>query len=85
MSVNYVSASIGAWTIRVNNTEAKVQRFGNDEIHSTNVILFPNGYKVGRIWSNGHIQTTDKIPNLVKVKASSLARNLCESSNVSVE
>lgn len=45
------TAKVGAWTVTVSPNEVTAYRGNSSETYSANVILFPVGYRVGKVWS----------------------------------
>ena len=64
------SETTGAWTVAVTMNEAYAVRKDEDIVHSTSVIRFPSGWRVGKIWRAG------TPPNTVIAAAKRLAREL---------
>ena len=45
------SASVGAWSVTVTPNEVTAGKRDSSLTYSANVLVFPVGYRVGKVWS----------------------------------
>jgi hypothetical protein len=74
------SATVGGWDVQVSAvTGVTAGKLGSGETFSASLTLFPGGYRVGPLWSNGLTLLTPAamgIPRAVVSKANALAERI---------
>lgn len=71
-----VGERVGPWAVSVDQRNAYVEDTRTGELFTTCVMLFPVGYRLGEVWTNGIADCTEFIPRRVRAKARVLAGRL---------